>query len=187
MDIPNSENSGGWHRARRRSSGSGPPRLLCLLLGIDNGFYSLLLELAHGISGGGSGRSASISCELLGLQSFHRWRSENLRGKLDSRFPRIVRLASKDDRGRPVYSWTNQGKLSYQRQAEEFSTEPRTSRTLRIAGDGMERAAGHLVQDHQYYFACCWEWTMGSTPFFWNWPTEYQEEVRDGQPQYRVS
>ena len=121
------------------------------------------------------------------LQSFHRWRSENLRGKLESRFPRIFRLVSKDDRGRPVYSWTKQGKSSYQRQAEEFSRYPRTSRTLKIAGDGIERAAGHLVQDHPDYFACFWEWTMGSTPFFWNWPTEYQEDVWDGQPHYRVS
>ena len=38
------------------------------------------------------------------LQSFHRWRSKNLRGKLESWFPRIVRLASKDNMGRPVYS-----------------------------------------------------------------------------------
>ena len=82
---------------------------------------------------------------------------QKLQGKLESRFPQIVRLESKDDRGRPVYSWTNQGKSSYQRQAEEFSREPRTSQTLKIAGDGIERAAGHLVQDHQYYFACCWE------------------------------
>ena len=28
---------------------------------------------------------------------------------------------------------------------------------------------------------------MGCSPFFWNWPTEYQEEVWDGQPHYRVS
>ena len=28
---------------------------------------------------------------------------------------------------------------------------------------------------------------MGSTPFFWNWLPEYQEEVRDGQPHFRVS
>ena len=24
----------------------------------------------------------------------------------------------------------------------------------------------------------------GSTPFFWNWPKQYQEEVRDGQPHF---
>ena len=28
------------------------------------------------------------------------------------------------------------------------------------------------------------EWLDGSAPLFWNWPQEYQREVRDGQPHY---
>jgi hypothetical protein len=28
--------------------------------------------------------------------------------------------------------------------------------------------------------ATWWEWTQGSTPFFWRWPEEFQDRIRDG-------
>ena len=55
------------------------------------------------------------------------------------------------------------------------------ARTFKVAADGLGQAAGPYKQDHPAYLSCWWDWVSGSTPFFWNWPYCYREEVRDGQ------
>ena len=64
--------------------------------------------------------------------------------------------------------------------------QPAGARTLSIAGEEIKRATGPYSRDHLNYVAVWWEWLLGSTPFFWNWPSQYQEEARDGQPHYRL-
>ena len=43
-------------------------------------------------------------------------------------------------------------------------------RSLAVASKALAHAAD----------ASWWDWDRGSAPFFWRWPEEYQEEMRDG-------
>jgi hypothetical protein len=43
-------------------------------------------------------------------------------------------------------------------------------RSLSVASKALAHAAD----------ASWWDWDRGSAPFFWRWPKEYQEEIRDG-------
>jgi hypothetical protein len=45
-------------------------------------------------------------------------------------------------------------------------------RSLNVASKALAHAAD----------ASWWDWDRGSAPFFWRWPKEYQEEIRDGLP-----
>ena len=53
-----------------------------------------------------------------------------------------------------------------------------------VALDGITRAAGPYFRNKDRYLDTWWECGGGSTPFFWNWTKEYQEEVQDGQPHF---
>jgi hypothetical protein len=47
---------------------------------------------------------------------------------------------------------------------------PPPMRSLIVASKALAHAAD----------ASWWDWDRGSAPFFWRWPTEFQEEIRDG-------
>lgn len=63
---------------------------------------------------------------------------------------------------------------------------PKGEESFSVAVDGIERAAGQYLPDDPAYLSTWWEWGLGSTPFFWNWPAQYQESLRDGQPHFIV-
>ena len=72
----------------------------------------------------------------------------------------------------------------FQQDHDAFSSSPGGKASLKIGLDAMERAAGPYFRDDPKYSSTWWEWVSGSTPFFWNWPDQYQDEVRDGQPHF---
>ncbi len=63
---------------------------------------------------------------------------------------------------------------------------PKGEESFSVAVDGIERAAGQYLPDGLAYMSTWWEWGLGSTPFFWNWPAQYHESLRDGQPHFIV-
>ena len=63
---------------------------------------------------------------------------------------------------------------------------PGLGASRRVARDALRRAAGPFARCHPEAALAWWEWQDGSTPFFWNWPRDYQEDVRDGQPHLLV-
>ena len=56
--------------------------------------------------------------------------------------------------------------------------------SLRVASDGLRQASGPYDRGHPDYTRGWWEWVLGLTPFFWNWPARYAEEVRGGQSRF---
>ena len=50
---------------------------------------------------------------------------------------------------------------------------------MKIGKDAIERAAGPYTQDYPSYLQTWWDWVSGLTPFFWNWPARYYQEVRN--------
>ena len=67
-------------------------------------------------------------------------------------------------------------------QRELESSAGHKSRTVEMYRK--RRAAGPYCRDDDQYLDTWWEWVSSSTPFFWNWQKQYQEEVRDGQPHF---
>ena len=57
---------------------------------------------------------------------------------------------------------------------------------MTATGPRVRRAAGPHALGHPDYLACWWEWVSGSTPFFWNWPERYIDEVCAGQRHFLV-
>jgi hypothetical protein len=84
-----------------------------------------------------------------------------------------------------TYAWRETsgdgGRACYSQQAADLRAVERVAQSLEVATNGLRRAAGPHLRNHPCYLSGWWEWTAGSTPFFWNWPSRYQEEVRDGQ------
>ena len=60
------------------------------------------------------------------------------------------------------------------------------ARSLEVAAGGLRHAAEPHALDHPNYLTCWWEWVTGSTPFFWNWPARYVDEVCAGQKYFLV-
>jgi len=75
---------------------------------------------------------------------------------------------------RPMCKWTAKGRLSYNKQWVLLRRSEEGAATVEAGYDAIRRCAN----------ASWFEWLDGSTPLFWNWPPEYQREVRDGQPHY---
>ena len=59
-------------------------------------------------------------------------------------------------------------------------------RAMEIARDALGRAAGPYFRKDAAYLQSWWDWVLGSTPFFWNWPARYCQEVRDGQRHFLI-
>ena len=57
---------------------------------------------------------------------------------------------------------------------------------MEIARDALGRAAGPYFWKDPVYLQSWWDWVLGSTPFFWNWPARYCEEVKDGQRHFLI-
>ena len=55
-----------------------------------------------------------------------------------------------------------------------------------VERDALRRTEAPFARDHPEAALGWWEWQDDSTPFFWNCPQDYQEEVRDGQPHLLV-
>ena len=58
--------------------------------------------------------------------------------------------------------------------------------TLKIAGNGLDCAAGPYKRDHPSYLSCWWEWVLGSTPLSWHCTAYYSSKVHDGQPHFLI-
>lgn len=69
-----------------------------------------------------------------------------------------------------VYTWTAKGRKQYKSARNQVRTEERKSNDA--ARDTIRRSSN----------STWWEWTVGSTPFFWRWPGWYMEKIRDGTP-----
>ena len=76
------------------------------------------------------------------------------------------------------------GRKFYLMQMRVVRDAPSGLASLRVASDESRRTAGPYDQGHPDFMRGWWEWVSGSTPFFWNWPVRYAEEVRDGQPRF---
>ena len=57
---------------------------------------------------------------------------------------------------------------------------------MKSGRDVIERAAGPYLQGHSSYLTSWWDWESDLTPFFWNWPARYCQEVRDGQQHFLI-
>ena len=55
-----------------------------------------------------------------------------------------------------------------------------------VTVDMIRQAESLYCPDDPTYLDTWWKWASGSTPFFWNWPRQYQEEVQDGQPHFLI-
>ena len=117
------------------------------------------------------------------LRTFRRWRETTCPLRPSARKPHaLVKRACNG-----TYAWRKRkggiggGLGVYIEQVGALRGEERVARSLEVAADGLRRAAGPRSGDHPSYLTGWWEWTDGSTPFFWNCPARYREEVRDGQ------
>ncbi len=75
---------------------------------------------------------------------------------------------------RHMCEWTAKGRLSYNKQWVLLRRSEEGVATVEAGYDTIQWCAN----------ASWFEWLDGSAPLFWNWPPEYQKEVRDGQPHY---
>ena len=87
------------------------------------------------------------------------------------------------------YTWSSAGKRQYQDQRRKIRAQPHGINSLEVAWDAIRRGAGSFTRaltgrTKLEEVQAWWEWQDGLTPFFWNWPEESQEDVRDGQPHF---
>ena len=125
------------------------------------------------------------------IRTFLHWRRKKLPLKKEPRSTDYMSLTYVDRDGvlYPKWSWLqkngsgDRGRMIYKRwyAAKAESSDARV-RSHEMARDAIWRTAGLYCQDHPDVEDTWWSWIWGSTPFYWRWPEEYQEEVRDGQP-----
>ena len=77
-------------------------------------------------------------------------------------------MVSCDSHGK--YAWTAKGLKQYI--AERRKEKKGNMEIRKAAADCIRRSAN----------SSWWEWTEGSTPFFWRWPVWYQDKIREGTP-----
>ena len=119
------------------------------------------------------------------LRSYRRWRLKHysLEGEWSKkgqemkhhayRYVEMVRLL-----GRVSYRWRiKKGKQAglkrWMSDHAELAERQDYLKSRSMARDAMAKAAGHFAADHPKYLSAWWEWTCGSTLFFWRWPERY--------------
>jgi hypothetical protein len=74
----------------------------------------------------------------------------------------------------PSVQVDGKGRLSYTKEWALLRSSEEGTATVEAGFDAIRRCAN----------SSWFEWLEGSAPLFWNWPQEYQRDVRDGQPHY---
>lgn len=120
------------------------------------------------------------------IRTFLHWRRKKLPVKREPKSTAYMKVSYVDKGGvlYPRWSWRDEkGRRIYKGwyTAKAKSSDARV-RSHEMARDAIWRTAGKYCQDHSEVEDTWWSWIWGSTPFYWRWPEEYQEEVRDGQP-----
>ena len=111
------------------------------------------------------------------VRGYFNWRRSNIPWQSNLPTPAQMvrwRMGMAFGRVRPVYEWTAKGRLAYNKQWALLRNSEEGVATVEAGFDAIRRCAN----------ANWFEWLEGSAPLFWNWPKEYQREVRDGQPHY---
>ena len=75
---------------------------------------------------------------------------------------------------RPVHEWTTKGRLFYSKQWALLRGSEEGAATVEAGFDAIRPCVNSSWS----------EWLEGSAPLFWNWPQEYQKDMRDGQPHF---
>lgn len=148
------------------------------------------------------GKYTSWRAALNGFRRFtvRRYRRNLLRGYVQWRRHRLplrespasfVFVKEMTEDGYPVYSWTKKGQDLYARGVSKLKAKRDGPASLKMAADGLSRASGPFARDQDGYVSfkdgdeylhAWWEWSRGSTLFYWNWPEQFQQDARDGQP-----
>ena len=113
------------------------------------------------------------------LRGYYDWRRNNIPWQSNLATPaQMVRCRMGMAFGgvRPVYEWMAKGRLFYNKQWALLRGSEEGAATVEAGFDAIRRCAN----------SSWFEWLEGSAPLFWNWPEEYQREVRDGQPHFLV-
>ena len=138
------------------------------------------------------------------LKGFVKWRRKHLPLAVEekkpdsSRRPNAFMYVKVDAEasqvsGHAVYVWTRTGRDEYEAARRKLMAKRDGPNSLKMAADGIARASGPYCRDAEEYVSfqdgdeflhAWWEWTSGSTPFFWNWPEKYQADAREGQPHF---
>ena len=104
------------------------------------------------------------------LRTFRRWREHSC--PLSAGRGRPHTLVRQNLGG--TYKWRKPqgvkkgGAQLYREQAADLFSDERVARSLEVASEGLRRAAGPQCRDDPSYLSGWWEWTVGSTPFFWS-------------------
>ncbi len=112
---------------------------------------------------------AAVLCiwKRLVTRSYIRWcKAEYNKGQHRVGGDRVVRY----NRDRRRYEWTAKGLKQYRSSRNQVRAEERLSNE--VARDALRRGSE----------SSWWEWTEGSTPFFWRWPAWHMKLIRDGSP-----